>query len=109
MATETVSEAEKMRLVPGIVFVDGPAGRRARLAGRGPDVWEVVWPWLAAGRNFAELVWYYPNVPEESLQAALRYHELFPEEIDARIAQEEALYADFLRDGPSSPRQRQRR
>ncbi len=35
---------------PGIVFRDGPAGRRAGLAG-GPDVWEVVEVFLAEGRD----------------------------------------------------------
>jgi len=36
-----VDEALRMREHPLITFKDGPAGRRARLAG-GPDVWEVI-------------------------------------------------------------------
>jgi hypothetical protein len=36
-----VDEALRMSEHPGVVFRDGPTGRRAGLAG-GPDVWEVV-------------------------------------------------------------------
>ena len=36
---------------PGIVFVDGAAGRRPRLAGTGLDVWEVVETFLAEDRS----------------------------------------------------------
>src|SRR3954464_7123820 len=36
-----VREAMRMERHPGIVFRDGPAGRRAALIG-GPDVWELV-------------------------------------------------------------------
>ena len=36
-----VDEALRMSEHPGVVFRDGPTGRRAALAG-GPDVWEVV-------------------------------------------------------------------
>ena len=42
MVNELVSEAIKMRCCPGIIFVDGPSGRRAHLAGTGLDVWEVI-------------------------------------------------------------------
>ncbi len=35
-----LDEGLKTRRFPGIVYRDGPAGRRARLVG-GPDVWEL--------------------------------------------------------------------
>src|SRR5438034_10139751 len=39
-----VEEGLRMDEHPGIVFVEGPAGRRAALAGRrGLDVWQVIW------------------------------------------------------------------
>src|SRR5690349_4071674 len=42
MANELLTEALKMRRCPGILFVEGPSGRRARIAGTGVEVWEVV-------------------------------------------------------------------
>jgi hypothetical protein len=38
LATELLEEALRMRRASGVVFVDGPAGRRAALAGTGLDV-----------------------------------------------------------------------
>jgi hypothetical protein len=40
LAARLVDEGLRMEDHPGIVFRDGPTGRRAALAG-GPDVWEV--------------------------------------------------------------------
>ena len=42
MSVQTETEAEKMRRVPGIVFADGPTGRRARITGTGIDVFELI-------------------------------------------------------------------
>jgi hypothetical protein len=42
VANELLDEALKMRRCPGIGFADGATGRRARLAGTGIDVWEVI-------------------------------------------------------------------
>src|SRR5574340_1050957 len=39
---DLLEEAVRSRRFPGVVFVEGPAGRRAHLAGTGLDVWEVV-------------------------------------------------------------------
>lgn len=41
LAQRYIEEGLRMDRHPGIVFQDGPAGRRARLLG-GPDIWEVV-------------------------------------------------------------------
>ena len=41
IAQRYIEEGLRMDKHPGIVFQDGPAGRRARLLG-GPDIWEVV-------------------------------------------------------------------
>lgn len=41
LAQQLVEEGMRMAEHPGIVFRDGPAGRRAGLA-NGPDVWEVM-------------------------------------------------------------------
>lgn len=73
---------------PGIVFKDGPTGRRAALA-LGPDVWEVA----KAVRGLdvrreraiiaaAEML----NLPVERVRLALRYYGAYPDEIDAEMA-----------------------
>ena len=41
LAASLLDEGLKTRRYPGIVYKDGPAGRRASLAG-GPDVWQVI-------------------------------------------------------------------
>ena len=82
-------EAIKMREFPEIVFVDGPTGRRARLIG-GPDVWEVLEPYLLAGKDWAVLRASYPDLDEALLRSALRYYESYPEEIEARVALNQA-------------------
>jgi hypothetical protein len=73
---------------PGVLFKDGPTGRRAALA-LGPDIWEVV----AAAREvdergdeavaaLAELL----TLPAERVRAALRYYAAHADEIDAEVA-----------------------
>ena len=42
MPARSMSEAERMKKVPGIIFVEGPAGRRARVGGTGLEVFEIV-------------------------------------------------------------------
>ena len=85
-----VDEALRMHEHPLIVFRDGPAGRRARLAG-GPDVWEVVGavrsvreaePGLT-GDDALGLVAETAGVPVPLLRAALAYWGDYPEEVDA--------------------------
>lgn len=87
-ATELLDEAIRMRRAPGIVFADGPVGRRAVIAGSGIDVWEVVAGWREVDENFGRLRAGYPQLTETQLRAALSYHALFPEEIDARLDHE---------------------
>lgn len=88
VAAELLSEAIRMRRTPGIVFVDGPAGRRAAIAGSGLDVWEVIATWQTVGRDFDELRRSYPWLTDTQLRVALAYYERHSEEIDERLARE---------------------
>ncbi len=97
MNEDPPNEAVKMRRAPGIVFADGPSGRRAVVAGSGIDVWEIVSAWQEAGRDFPTLRQGFPWLAEAQIRAALAYYELFPQEIDARLAQEEAWTPERLR------------
>ena len=78
-------EAIKMREFPEIVFTSGPTGRRATLR-NGLDVWELLEPYLLAGKDWDVLRRSYPDVDEPRLYAALRYYEAYPDEIDTRVA-----------------------
>lgn len=94
---DLLSEAVRMRRTPGIVFADGPSGRRAVVAGTGLDVWEVVRAWREGDRAFGELCREYSWLAEPQLRAAIAYYELYPEEIDARLAREERWTSESLR------------
>jgi hypothetical protein len=86
-----LDEGLKIRRFPGIIYRDGPAGRRAAVLG-GPDVWEIIRALKTApGRGEqrlrrlgAEL-----GLPRPIVAAALEFYTAFPEEIDARIAADE--------------------
>ena len=88
-AIALLREALRMRRVPGIVFVDGPVGRRAAIAGTGLDVWEDVAQFRDVGWDCEQLKSCYEWLSERQLGAALNYYRLYPEEIDARIEREE--------------------
>lgn len=76
-----------MEVHPGIVFRDGPTGRRAALAG-GPDVWEVgaVLGDQRGGAHervaaAAELL----GLSAAQVHVALRYYADFTDEVDDRV------------------------
>jgi len=86
-AERLIDEGLRMEDHPGIVFKDGPAGRRAALAG-GPDVWEVVQTLRATGLSGEQAVaataeW--GNLSHAQVNVAVRYYADFPGEVDERI------------------------
>ena len=97
VTTDLLTEAVRTRRVPGIVFGDGPTGRRAVVAGSGSDVWEVIATWQECGRSFESLRGNYDWLTEAQLRAALRYYELYPEEIDARLDRERQWTPETIR------------
>ena len=87
LAERYVDEGTRMDEHPGIVFRDGPTGRRAALAG-GPDAWEVIATLKSGGARgeqaisgAAKLL----DLTEQQVRTAVRYYGAYPEEIDARI------------------------
>lgn len=105
VAERLLEEALRMVEHPGIVFRNGPAGRRPGLAGSGLDVWEVVE--VLAGNEWsipvaAECL----AVSENLVTTTMRYYAAYPDEIDAWIAANQEL-AD--REYELYVRQRQRR
>ncbi|WP_447969754.1 DUF433 domain-containing protein [Nitrospira sp. M1] len=81
MVNELVNEAVKMRRCPGIVFVDGPSGRRAHIAGTGLDVWEVIAVYDSVHQDLSRLRKSYHWLPETQLRAALGFYATYPKEI----------------------------
>ena len=90
LAERYIDEGMRMDDHPGIVFRDGPSGRRAGLAS-GPDVWEIVLGVRASGRGEdairATAEW--ANLTEAQVRTAIRYYSQFREEIDERIRRNE--------------------
>ena len=96
VANEMLTEAARMRRIPGIVFADGPTGRRARVAGTGLDVSEVVQAYHKLGEDWERLRQAYDWLTELQLRAALAYAEAYPEEIEERLRAEEQLTGEAI-------------
>lgn len=70
---------------PGIVFREGPSGRRAGLAGHGLDVWEVV-ETIRNEEGDVQAAAAYLAISPHLVAAARGYYADYPDEIDAWIA-----------------------
>jgi hypothetical protein len=90
-----LDEGLKTRRFPGIVYRDGPAGRRAALVG-GPDVWELVRAVKGSGGDGGQRLRQLSDelgIPLARLALAIDFYVAFPEEIDERIAADERAAA----------------
>jgi uncharacterized protein (DUF433 family) len=85
VARDLLVEAVRMKNCPGIIFADGPTGRRARVSGTGIDVWEIAAAFKGLGEDYAALQKAYHWLSEPQLRSALSYYALYPEEIDAWV------------------------
>jgi hypothetical protein len=88
LAERYIDEGLRMEDHPGVVFRDGPTGRRAALAG-GPDVWEVIAAVRGSGLDgekalAAAAEW--GSLSLAQVRAAVHYYAEYPREIDERIA-----------------------
>ena len=98
-----VDEGLRMEEFPGVVFIEGPVGRRARLVG-GPDVWEVVRAVRAARAaepeldeaGLLDLVAQGSGVSVLRIRLALAYWAAYPDEVEAFLAYAEQVEADAL-------------
>lgn len=88
LAERYIDEGLRMEDHPGIVFRDGPVGRRAALAG-GPDVWEVITAVRASalhGEQALAAAARWGSLTLAQVRTAARYYAEYPQEIDERIA-----------------------
>ena len=92
VAARLVDEGLRMEEHPGVMFRDGPMGRRATLVG-GPDVWEVIRAlrsaWSAepalAEPELLDLVADNTGVALRNLRVAVDYWAAYPDEVDALV------------------------
>ena len=90
IAKDLLGEAIKMRRCPGIVFADGVSGRRARVAGTGLEVWEVISTYRSVDKDFSRLQKAYHWLTEQQLRTTIGYYTAYREEIDELITLNES-------------------
>ncbi len=95
---DLLQEAIKMRRCPGILFAEGTNGRRARVAGTGIEVWEVIAAYKSMKEDFKRLQKTYHWLSVEQLKAALGYYRIYPQEINRLIEQNEEWSEEKVRD-----------
>ena len=104
VAARLVDEGLRMAEHPGILFRDGPAGRRASLIA-GPDVWEVVRAIRGARANeptvdeagVLALVTEVSGLDRATVRTAVDYWAVYPDEVDEMVVHADALEAELLR------------
>ena len=91
LAQRYIDEGMRLDRHPGILFRDGPAGRRAVVVG-GPDVWEVIAAARSAqerGDALVDALADRVGVAPEKIRTAIRYYAEYPDDVDAFITQVE--------------------
>lgn len=91
-------EALRMRLFPGVAFRGADWERRAWVMGTALDVWQVV----DAYRDFGSIehMAQEGDLSERHIRLALSYHERFPEEIDAAVAENRRSLGELREEFP---------
>ena len=91
LVSSILDEGLKTLRFPGIIYRDGPTGRRAGVVG-GPDIWEIIRAVKAqTGRGESRV----KKAAEEAglsaaqIRLAINFYSEYPEEIDERIAFDE--------------------
>jgi uncharacterized protein (DUF433 family) len=87
---DLLTEAIKMRRCPGISFGEGVSGRRAKVAGTGIEVWEIIAAYKSVGKDLKKLKKAYHWLSQEQVKAVLSYYSAYPEEIDRLIERNES-------------------
>ena len=89
MSDQTGAVSAPVHLVPGIIY--SPLERRARIAGTGLEVWEIIRGYRAVDQNWERLQAAYDWLSEEQLRAVLACAEANPAFVNARLQEEEDL------------------
>lgn len=78
VANELLDEAVRMQRCPGIVFTEGTTGRRARIAGTGIEVWEVIATYKGVSEDLNRLQKTYHWLTGQQLRSAIGYYKTYP-------------------------------
>lgn len=92
LAASLIDEGLKLRRFPGIVYKDGPSGRRASLAD-GPDVWQVIRALREVpedGSDPVETVSIEADLHPRQIGLAVQFCDAYPDEIESMIAMDRA-------------------
>lgn len=92
LAASLLDEGLKVRRHPGIVYMDGTAGRRACLSG-GPDVWQIIRALRtvpASEFDPVTTVCIESDLHAQQVKLAVQFYESYPDEIDEMIAKDAA-------------------
>jgi uncharacterized protein (DUF433 family) len=79
-----------MRRCPGIIFTDGINGRRAKIAGTGLGVWEIISTYKSCDQDLSRLQKAYHWLSKHQLNSAIGYYAAYKEEIDQLISRNES-------------------
>lgn len=90
VTNELLKEAIKTHRCPGIVFTEGTSGKRARVAGTGIEVWEIIATYKSVANDFKRLSKAYSWLTVQQLKSAIGYYRLYTKEIDDLIAENES-------------------
>ena len=96
VTNELLEEAVKAHRCPGIIFTEGVNGRRARIAGTGIEVWELIASYKSFNLDGPRLRKSYHWLTEPQILSALGYYKTYPDEIDRLIAKNEGWTVDSL-------------
>lgn len=86
-----LAEGLKTRRFPGVIYRDGPTGRRAALAG-GPDIWEIVRAIKSAHGSSEQRIRAVAReraIAAAKVRLAVEFYASYPDEIDARLADDD--------------------
>lgn len=96
VTNELLQEALKAHHCPGIIFSEGTSGKRARAAGTGIDVWEIIATYQSVNNDFNRLKKTYNWLTIQQLRAAIGYYNLYQEEIDNLISENAGWTSDEI-------------
>lgn len=97
VANEFLEEAIKSHHCPGIIFSEGTTGKRARVAGAGIEVWEIIAGYKSVDNDIKRLTKAYHWLTEQQLKSAIGYYNLYKEEITAIIAENEKWTSEYIK------------
>lgn len=96
LAQRLVEEGLRMGEHPGVIFKDGPSGRRAALA-FGPDVWQVIKALQEMDERSSsaiEATAEFLDLSAAKVRAAMHYYSAYADEIAAEIAEADRASAE---------------